>query len=78
VKGLAGAERQGARAFPVADLEAHFALLHEEGLVFGPVVLARELVALVDVQKLADVAIGVGPDELITPRLVDATHGGQV
>lgn len=76
MKGLAGAEFEHAQAGPLADLELHAAALHEEGLVFLAVVLARELLALGDVQELADVSLGMGPDELVAPRLVDAAHGG--
>src|SRR5262249_30953702 len=43
-------------------------------LVLLAVVLQRQALPGVDVEDLADVAVGVGPDELVPPRLVDAPH----
>src|ERR1700737_3015072 len=57
--------------FP-AGLETHHAGQHMDGLVLAQVVLEAEGVTLVDVQDLADVAVGVRPDELVSPGLLDA------
>src|ERR1700737_229353 len=57
--------------FP-AGRETHHAGEHMDGLVLAQVVLEAEGVTLVDVQDLADVAVGVRPDELVSPGLLDA------
>src|SRR5882762_5497024 len=57
--------------FP-AGLEAHHAGQHMDGLVLAQVVLEAEGLTLVDVQDLADVAVGVRPDELVSPGLLDS------
>ena len=70
----AGAERTlhrlGALVRPGA--EDQFAGKDMHRLVLHVMVLAREDVPRLHVQHLADVAIGVGPDELVPPGLLDA------
>jgi hypothetical protein len=41
------------------------------GLILLQMVLAGEDVTGVDVENLADVPVGVGPDQLMTPGLLD-------
>ena len=43
---------------------------HVHRLVLAVVILQAQHVAGLDVQDLADVAIGAGPDQLVSPRLV--------
>ena len=53
-------------------LEQHLPRPHEDRLVLAVVVLQAERVALVDVDLLADVAVGARPPQLVAPRLLDA------
>jgi hypothetical protein len=43
----------------------------EDRLIFALVILEAQQVARLDVQNLADVAIGLRPNELMTPRFLD-------
>src|SRR5207245_9371329 len=52
---VALAHAHGFHALLRADLEIQLALPHEDGLVLLHVILARELLALLDVQDLPDV-----------------------
>src|SRR5256885_1302533 len=45
-----------------------------DGLVLLYMVLERQPLPLLDVQDLADVAVGVGPDQLMAPGFVHGTH----
>src|SRR5205814_8143712 len=81
VEGAAGVEDGLPQllAFP-AGLEPHHAGQHMDRLVLAQVVLEAEGLTLVDVQDLADVAVGVRPDELVSLRLLvpagyDRGHG---
>ena len=49
--------------------------VHEDRLVLDLVPLQGQPPARLDDQDLADVAVGVGPDELVAPRLVDPPRG---
>src|SRR4051812_10660428 len=55
----------------VLDEKEHLPARDQDRLFLGAVVLQRELVPLVDVQDLADVIAGLGPDEFVTPGLLD-------
>ena len=52
----------------LANLEVDLAGLNEKRLVFPLVVLSREFVAGLDVKDLADVAVRLGPDDLVAPK----------
>ena len=56
----------------IFPLEQHLARPHEDRLVLLVVVLQAEGVALVDVDLLADVAIGACPPHFVSPRFLDA------
>ena len=56
------------------DLEQHPSGPEEDRLVLLVVVLQAERVAGVDVNQLADVAIGLRPVQLVAPRLVHSCH----
>ena len=60
------------------ELEPGATLLHEPRLVLHLVVLKAERVAGADVEELADVRVGLGPDELPAPRLLDAPRSRRV
>src|SRR5688572_11522418 len=49
--------------------------MHVDGLVLLVVVLQAQGVPGLDVQNLADVLLGLGPMELVSPRLVHTCHG---
>ena len=53
-------------------LEQHLAGPHEDRLVLLVVVLQAQRMALVDVDLLADVAIGARPPHFVAPGLLDA------
>jgi len=55
-----------------ADTEDQFATKDVHRLVLPVVILAAENLARLHVQDLADIAIGAGPYELMSPRLLDA------
>src|SRR6478609_647264 len=55
----------------VAELEPRAAALDVPALVLLPVELKRERLALADEQDFPDVRIGVRPDQLPAPRLLD-------
>ena len=57
------------------DLEQHPAGPEEDRLVLLIVVLQAEGVAGVDVNQLADVAVGLGPVQLVAPGLLYTIHG---
>src|SRR5581483_9422567 len=56
----------------VAELELGPARLDVPALVLLPVELETEGLARADEEHLADVAVGMCPDELVAPRLLDA------
>ncbi len=56
------------------DLEQELARQQHDRLVLLVVVLKAERVALVDVDDLADVAVGLRPVQLVAPRFVDARN----
>src|SRR5688500_10524046 len=57
---------------PFLDLEQHASGPEEDRLVFLVVVLKAERVALVDVNELADVAVGLRPVQLVSPGFLYA------
>src|SRR6267143_735629 len=61
-----------ARTVSRVELEAHRSREEVDGLVLLAVVLPAERVPTGHVQDLPDVALGVGPDELVAPGLLDA------
>ena len=65
-------------AADLAELERRAALLHEPRLVLHLVVLEAERLAGADEEQLADVGVGLGPDELVAPRLLDAPRRDRV
>src|SRR5262249_55137110 len=54
-----------------AELELGPALLNEPRLVLDVVELQAERLAGLHEQQLADVVVGLGPDQLVTPGLLD-------
>src|SRR5688572_19233018 len=60
----------------VLEVQAQSSGAHQDRLVLDLVALQGEPLAGLDHEDLADVAVGVGPDQLVTPRLVDTTSGG--
>src|SRR5439155_9047232 len=56
----------------IAELELGAAGLHVPGLVLDAMELQAERLARLDEDHLADVVLGLGPDELPAPRLLDA------
>src|SRR3954471_122716 len=65
-------------------LEREPARQDHDRLVLHPVILERQRLAGVDVEDLADVAVGVRPDQLVAPGLLDplaaaavVAHAGQ-
>src|SRR5467141_1910802 len=54
------------------DAEDDLAREHVDRFVLLVVVLQRQDVSRLDVQDLADIAVGPRPDQLVAPRLVDA------
>src|SRR5262245_31698989 len=56
------------------NLEQHLPAVHVDRLVLPVVVLKAQRVSGVDVQHLPHIAIGFGPVELVTPRLLDPGH----
>jgi hypothetical protein len=56
------------------DLKEHSAGRQVDRFILLIVVLKAERVAGVDVNHLADVALGLGPMQLITPGLIDFCH----
>src|SRR6266571_4818519 len=54
------------------DPQHDLALQHVDRLVLLVVVLQTQDVAGLDVEDLADVAVGLRPDELVAPGLLDA------
>src|SRR5262249_11817867 len=74
VERLAGLEDERLHRRALADLEVELAGLNEERLVLPLVVLSRKFVAGLDVKDLADVAVRLGPDDFVPPRLFDASH----
>src|SRR5258708_15975780 len=74
VKHVARPHAQHAKLCAAAHLEIHFAALDQKCLVLLDVVLARQLLPGLDVENLADVAVGLCPHELVAPRLVHASH----
>src|SRR6266576_7085781 len=58
------------------DAQDDLAREHVDRFVLLVVVLQRQDVSRLDVQDLADVAVGPGPDQLVAPRLVDAVGKG--
>src|SRR5207247_5022218 len=75
VKILAGFHTALGELFDATGPQDDFARQHVNRLVLHIVVLEREHLAGFDVQDLADVAVGLGPDELVPPRLFDAGNG---
>src|SRR6266576_1942798 len=60
------------------DPQDDLAREHVDRFVLLVVVLQRQDVSRLDVQDLADVAVGPGPDQLVAPGLLDAVgEGGQ-
>ena len=53
-------------------LEQDAARPHEDRLILLVVVLQAEGVTLVDVDLLADIAVGAGPPQLVSPWFLDA------
>ena len=55
------------------SFEIHFehTTKQADGLIFDPVELIAERLAAIDVQNLADIAIGMGPDDLVAPGFVN-------
>src|SRR5258708_3895724 len=71
---LAGAELLDAdRSLVILERQAKPARGNVDGLVLDSVALQRQATASFDDEDLADIAIGVSPDELVTPWLVNAT-----
>src|SRR5918996_2639028 len=58
------------QAAPLVDDQEQLSALDVDRLVLALMKLQRELVALLHVKKLPDVAIGVSPDQLVPPRLL--------
>ena len=69
---IARLEQHLARPAAGVELETHRPGEEVDRLVLLTVVLPAERVTLGDVQDLPDVTLGVGPDELVAPGLVDA------
>src|SRR5262245_61492446 len=59
-----------------AEDEAQPARQDVDPLVLLDVVLERQALARLHDEELADVAVGVGPDELVAPGLLDAPRQG--
>src|SRR2546425_170979 len=72
VERLALAHRPLDQRVALLDAQQDLALQHVDRLVLLVVVLQAEHVAGLDVEDLADVAVGLRPDELVAPGLVDA------
>src|SRR6266851_873470 len=73
VMGLARLQRNGLElALLVVKNEVHLSRIEEDRFHFLPMILQRQLVALLDVQDLADVVGGMGPDQLMAPGLLHA------
>src|SRR5262245_3427855 len=53
------------------DAQDNFARQHVDRLVLLVVILQRQHLAGLDVQDLADVLVGLRPDDLVAPGLVD-------
>src|SRR5690606_20955997 len=58
----------------LSDDESHAATQQVHRLILDVVILERERVARVHVQDLADIVFRVGPDQLVSPRLVHASR----
>src|SRR5579862_2299074 len=74
VRGVAWAHLAFCQSAVDVDLEENPARPDEDRLVLQIVVLQAEGVAFVDVDHLADVAIGFGPMELVSPGLLHFRH----
>ncbi len=76
VKRLVGRQVARARRLAVGEVDQlHPPAQQHDRLVLDPVVLERQGLAGADVQDLADVALGLGPDQLVAPGFVDDRHG---
>ena len=72
-EGVAGRDLDGLElAADLAELERGPALLDEPCLVLHFVVLEAQRLAGPDEEQLADVVVGLGPDELPAPGLLDS------
>src|SRR5712691_11445296 len=74
VERLARREHAPFQRVTLARLQLEPAGEEVDRLVLGAVVLQAERVSRADVEDLADVPVGVRPDQLVTPGLLDA-HG---
>src|SRR6185437_11876822 len=74
VDGLAGAERAGLQLGAGPGAEDQLAPEHVHRLVLAMVILQAQHVSRLDVQDLAHVALGAGPDQLVSPRFVDSVR----
>src|SRR5262245_18816963 len=62
------------RLVGVAELDPRLTVEHVPRLVLDAVVLEAQRLAGPDEEHLSAVRIGAGPDQLVTPRLVDPLH----
>src|SRR5690349_5467253 len=60
------------QGFALLDAQDDLPREHEDRLVLLVVVLERQHMPGLDMEDLADVAVGPGPDELVAPGLFDA------
>src|SRR5574337_1591629 len=67
---LAGPERAGVEGIAFPDPQNQLALQHMHGLVLALVILQATSLPRLHVEHLPHVAVGAGPDELVTPRLL--------
>src|SRR5689334_18369558 len=75
VEWLVGHQLARARRLAIGEEDQlHPAAQQHDRLVLDAVILQRERLARSDVEDLADVAIGLGPDQLVAPGLVDDGH----
>src|SRR5262249_28219413 len=76
VERLVGDQVARARRLAVGEVDqVHPAAQQHDRLVLDPVILQRQRLAGADVEDLADIALGLGPDLLVAPRLIDDRHG---
>lgn len=61
----------------VRQMQGHPPAHHEDRFVLRLVVLEREALAFFDEEELPDVAVRMGPDQLMAPGFFDATALGE-
>ncbi len=78
VDGLPDAQHREGGVITTTEVQEQGAVDDQDGFVFLVVVLEAEALSRVDVDDLARVVVGVAPEELVSPRLVDAPgHVGE-